>query len=145
MLDCVSPDMLYLFLIIQENLCKLPNVCILSFFRKKLKSTSKYIYQTLFLNGENSDIRICALGQAWNLHKVYLCQVKSTNKCLKRHFLTGSYSEHLRKKNSEQFSLVFMCSFSSSQGVSLACSGFFLSSSRGISPACSVAPGGSPI
>lgn len=42
--------------------------------RKKLKSTSKYIYQTLFLNGENSDIRICALGQDWNLHKVYLCQ-----------------------------------------------------------------------
>ncbi|XP_056146947.1 germ cell-less protein-like 1 [Lampris incognitus] len=42
--------------------------------RKKLKSTSKYIYQTLFLNGENSDIRICALGQGWNLHKVYLCQ-----------------------------------------------------------------------
>ncbi|TSM12515.1 Germ cell-less protein-like 1 [Bagarius yarrelli] len=41
---------------------------------KKLKSTSKYIYQTLFLNGENSDIRICALGQEWNLHKVYLCQ-----------------------------------------------------------------------
>ncbi|KAG5835145.1 hypothetical protein ANANG_G00269040 [Anguilla anguilla] len=42
--------------------------------RKKLKSTSKYIYQTLFLNGENSDIQICALGQEWNLHKVYLCQ-----------------------------------------------------------------------
>ncbi|XP_006625712.2 germ cell-less protein-like 1 [Lepisosteus oculatus] len=42
--------------------------------RKKLKTTSKYIYQTLFLNGENSDIRICALGQEWNLHKVYLCQ-----------------------------------------------------------------------
>lgn len=43
--------------------------------RKKLKSTSRYIYQTLFLKGENSDIRICALGQEWNLHKVYLCQV----------------------------------------------------------------------
>ncbi|KAG7282606.1 hypothetical protein CRUP_018725 [Coryphaenoides rupestris] len=42
--------------------------------RKKLKSTSKYIYQTLFVNGENSDIRICALGKAWDLHKVYLCQ-----------------------------------------------------------------------
>ncbi|XP_028318712.1 germ cell-less protein-like 1 [Gouania willdenowi] len=42
--------------------------------RKKLKTTSKYIYQTLFLNGENSDICICALGQEWNLHKVYLCQ-----------------------------------------------------------------------
>ncbi|XP_007910243.2 germ cell-less protein-like 1 [Callorhinchus milii] len=42
--------------------------------RKKLKSTSKYIYQTLFLAGENSDITICALGQEWNLHKIYLCQ-----------------------------------------------------------------------
>ncbi|XP_073509708.1 germ cell-less protein-like 1 isoform X2 [Phyllobates terribilis] len=42
--------------------------------RKKLKSTSKYIYQTLFLNGENSDIKICALGKEWNLHKIYLCQ-----------------------------------------------------------------------
>uniref|UniRef100_A0A672JI37 Germ cell-less, spermatogenesis associated n=1 Tax=Salarias fasciatus TaxID=181472 RepID=A0A672JI37_SALFA len=51
--------------------------------RKKLKSTSKYIYQTLFLNGENSDIRICALGQEWNLHKVYLCQVQETRRFLK--------------------------------------------------------------
>ncbi|KAJ7305289.1 hypothetical protein JRQ81_011206 [Phrynocephalus forsythii] len=42
--------------------------------RKKLKCTSKYIYQTLFLNGENSDIKICALGEEWNLHKIYLCQ-----------------------------------------------------------------------
>lgn len=54
-------------------------MCFVSFtHRKKLKSTSKYIYQTLFLNGENSDIRICALGQEWNLHKVYLCQVTYT-------------------------------------------------------------------
>ncbi|KAG9488901.1 hypothetical protein GDO78_005091, partial [Eleutherodactylus coqui] len=44
---------------------------------KKLKSTSKYIYQTLFLNGENSDIKICALGKEWNLHKIYLCQVSA--------------------------------------------------------------------
>ena len=43
--------------------------------RRKLKSTSKYIYQTLFLNGENSDIKICALGEEWSLHKIYLCQV----------------------------------------------------------------------
>lgn len=47
----------------------------ISFNRKKLKSTSKYIYQTLFLNGENSDIKICALGEEWSLHKIYLCQV----------------------------------------------------------------------
>lgn len=42
--------------------------------RKRLKSTSKYIYQTLFLDGENSDIKIYALGQEWNLHKIYLSQ-----------------------------------------------------------------------
>ncbi|TKC48877.1 hypothetical protein EI555_004790, partial [Monodon monoceros] len=42
-------------------------------WRKTLKSTSKYIYQTLFLNGENSDIKICALEE-WSLHKMYLCQ-----------------------------------------------------------------------
>ncbi|XP_030057754.1 germ cell-less protein-like 1 isoform X2 [Microcaecilia unicolor] len=51
----------------QERLLNTPR-------RKKLKSTSKYIYQTLFLNGENSDIKICALGQEWSLHKIYLCQ-----------------------------------------------------------------------
>ncbi|KAM8974141.1 germ cell-less protein-like 1 [Pelodytes ibericus] len=50
-----------------ENLLNTPR-------RKKLKSTSKYIYQTLFLNGENSDIKICALDQEWSLHKIYLCQ-----------------------------------------------------------------------
>ncbi|XP_075714630.1 germ cell-less protein-like 1 isoform X1 [Rhinoderma darwinii] len=50
-----------------ENLLNTPR-------RKKLKSTSKYIYQTLFLNGENSDIKICALSKEWNLHKIYLCQ-----------------------------------------------------------------------
>ncbi|KAM9266367.1 germ cell-less protein-like 1 [Morus bassanus] len=42
--------------------------------RKKLKSSFTCIYQTLFLNGENSDIKICALGEEWNLHKIYLCQ-----------------------------------------------------------------------
>ncbi|XP_075457441.1 germ cell-less protein-like 1 [Ascaphus truei] len=51
----------------RENLLNTPR-------RKKLKSTSKYIYQTLFLNGENSDLKICALGQEWSLHKIYLCQ-----------------------------------------------------------------------
>lgn len=28
------------------------------------------------MNGENSDINICALGEEWNLHKIYLCQVR---------------------------------------------------------------------
>ncbi|XP_071435151.1 germ cell-less protein-like 1 isoform X2 [Pithys albifrons albifrons] len=49
--------------------------------RKKLKSTSKYIYQTLFLNGEDSDIKICALGEEWNLHKLYLCQDGLIQQC----------------------------------------------------------------
>ncbi|XP_071953587.1 germ cell-less protein-like 1 [Antedon mediterranea] len=42
--------------------------------RKRLKSTSKYIFTTLFVNGENSDISIVALGKTWKLHKLYLCQ-----------------------------------------------------------------------
>ncbi|KAL3876044.1 hypothetical protein ACJMK2_033930 [Sinanodonta woodiana] len=42
--------------------------------RRRIQSTSKYIYQTLFLNGENSDITILALGKRWNLHKLYLSQ-----------------------------------------------------------------------
>lgn len=59
---------------VKDSVLHICNVCI-SFNRKKLKSTSKYIYQTLFLNGENSDIKICALGEEWSLHKIYLCQV----------------------------------------------------------------------
>ncbi|XP_064603119.1 germ cell-less protein-like 1 [Liolophura sinensis] len=42
--------------------------------RKRTKSTSKYIYQTLFLEGQGSDVTIVALGKEWHLHKVYLCQ-----------------------------------------------------------------------
>jgi len=42
--------------------------------RKKMKTTSEYIYKTLFLNGENSDVTIKALEQEWHLHKIYLCQ-----------------------------------------------------------------------
>lgn len=42
--------------------------------RKKMKSTSNYIYNTLFVNGENSDICVRALSREWHLHKLYLCQ-----------------------------------------------------------------------
>lgn len=42
--------------------------------RKKMKCTAKYIYNTLFINGENSDITIKALNKDWPLHKIYLCQ-----------------------------------------------------------------------
>ncbi|XP_065771015.1 germ cell-less protein-like 2 [Muntiacus reevesi] len=41
---------------------------------KKVKITSEHAYQTLFLNGETSDIKIRALGQVWCLHKMFLCQ-----------------------------------------------------------------------
>ena len=41
--------------------------CLLSdlppcFYRKRLRTTSEYIYNVLFLEGENSDISIYALG-----------------------------------------------------------------------------------
>jgi len=42
--------------------------------KKKLKTTSEYIYQNLFKGGKDSDITINALGIAWKLHKLYLCQ-----------------------------------------------------------------------
>ncbi|KAJ8954095.1 hypothetical protein NQ318_004400 [Aromia moschata] len=38
------------------------------------KSTAKYIYQALFLEGKNSDVTVCALGEEFHLHRVYLCQ-----------------------------------------------------------------------
>ncbi|XP_022255891.1 germ cell-less protein-like 1 isoform X1 [Limulus polyphemus] len=42
--------------------------------RRKLMTTSQYIYKTLFQEGLNSDVTIMALGREWKLHKVYLCQ-----------------------------------------------------------------------
>ncbi|KAI6177894.1 BTB/POZ domain containing protein [Aphelenchoides bicaudatus] len=43
--------------------------------RKVLKlDTAKYLHQTLFLDGKNSDVVICALGHEWALHKIYLEQ-----------------------------------------------------------------------
>jgi hypothetical protein len=50
--------------------------------RRRLKSTSEYIYEALFLNGEGSDITVNALGYLWRLHKIYLCQV-SQHMCKK--------------------------------------------------------------
>ncbi|XP_007955400.1 germ cell-less protein-like 1 [Orycteropus afer afer] len=41
---------------------------------ENVKVTSKYTYQNLFLNGESSDIKLCALGKVWCLHKIFLCQ-----------------------------------------------------------------------
>lgn len=42
--------------------------------KKKMKSTSTYIYNTLYLKGENSDVTVRALDKDWQLHKIYLCQ-----------------------------------------------------------------------
>ncbi|XP_045703318.1 germ cell-less protein-like 1 [Phyllostomus hastatus] len=42
--------------------------------RKRARGISPSIYETLFLMGEGSDVQIRALGEVWNLHKVYLCQ-----------------------------------------------------------------------
>ncbi|CAG9770666.1 unnamed protein product [Ceutorhynchus assimilis] len=42
--------------------------------RKKLLCTANYIYQTLFIDGKNSDITVCALGKEHRLHRIYLCQ-----------------------------------------------------------------------
>ncbi|KAL7637917.1 UNVERIFIED_CONTAM: hypothetical protein RMT77_011530 [Armadillidium vulgare] len=42
--------------------------------RRKLMSTSQYIYKTLFEEGKESDVTVSALGKLWHLHKVYLCQ-----------------------------------------------------------------------
>ena len=48
--------------------------CASSRKRRRLKSTSEYIYNALFLEGENSDVKLRAFGRDWNLHKVYLRQ-----------------------------------------------------------------------
>lgn len=42
--------------------------------RRRLNSTSQYIYKTLFEEGCASDVTVVALGREWHLHKVYLCQ-----------------------------------------------------------------------
>uniref|UniRef100_A0A6P7FD63 Uncharacterized protein LOC114328163 n=1 Tax=Diabrotica virgifera virgifera TaxID=50390 RepID=A0A6P7FD63_DIAVI len=44
------------------------------FKKKKLESTAQYIYQALFLEGQSSDVTLCALGEEFHLHKVYLYQ-----------------------------------------------------------------------
>jgi len=42
--------------------------------RKRLMTTSQYIYRALFQEGQNHDVTLVALGKEWKLHKVYLCQ-----------------------------------------------------------------------
>ncbi|GFT50732.1 germ cell-less protein-like 2 [Nephila pilipes] len=42
--------------------------------RRKVMSTTKYVYKTLFEEGQGSDVKIAALNRTWNLHKLYLSQ-----------------------------------------------------------------------
>ncbi|XP_055453459.1 germ cell-less protein-like 1 [Psammomys obesus] len=38
------------------------------------KSEARIIYESLFLRGEGSDVKICAFQEEWRLHRVYLCR-----------------------------------------------------------------------
>lgn len=42
--------------------------------KKKLLTTSQYIYKALFKEEQSSDVTVSAMGKLWHLHKVYLCQ-----------------------------------------------------------------------
>jgi len=42
--------------------------------KKKLHTTSQYIYDNLFQAGKDSDVVLRALGKSWKLHKLYLQQ-----------------------------------------------------------------------
>ncbi|KAL6052641.1 hypothetical protein STEG23_025833 [Scotinomys teguina] len=42
--------------------------------RKSGEDESRSIYESLFLTGEDSDVKICAFGQEWCLHRVNLCR-----------------------------------------------------------------------
>jgi len=42
--------------------------------KKKLTTTSQYIYRNLFQAGRDSDVTLLALGRSWHLHKLYLSQ-----------------------------------------------------------------------
>ena len=42
--------------------------------KRKLRTTSRYIYENLFLEGRDSDVVVTALDKEWKLHKLYLCQ-----------------------------------------------------------------------
>ena len=42
--------------------------------KKKLHTTSQYIYENLFQAGKESDVTVVTLGRSWQLHKFYLSQ-----------------------------------------------------------------------
>lgn len=37
-------------------------------------TTAQYIYKTFYVEQQNSDVTVVALGKQWHLHKIYLCQ-----------------------------------------------------------------------
>ena len=43
--------------------------------RRKLRTTSRYIYETLFVEGRDSDLTLNALSREWKLHKVEIRRV----------------------------------------------------------------------
>ena len=42
--------------------------------RIKLQGNNEYIYETLFVKGDGSDITVSVLGQKWNLHRIFIRQ-----------------------------------------------------------------------
>ncbi|XP_059107453.1 germ cell-less protein-like 1 [Peromyscus eremicus] len=42
--------------------------------RRSREDRSRSIYESLFLRGEDSDVKICAFEEEWCLHRVYLCR-----------------------------------------------------------------------
>lgn len=57
--------------------------------RKKLLTTPQYIYKTFFVEEQNSDVSVMALGKIWHLHKIYLCQSPYFST-----MFNGSWREH---------------------------------------------------
>lgn len=60
--------------------------------RKRLMTTSQYIYRALFQEGQNNDITLIALGKSWRLHKVYLMQSA---------FFASMFSGHWKESNED--------------------------------------------
>ena len=52
-------------LILNQIILKMMWFDLILSYRKKMKTTSEYIYNTLFVNGENSDVTIKALGKSF--------------------------------------------------------------------------------
>jgi len=48
--------------------------------KKRIRTTSRYIFKALFATGEGSDITVRAFNHEWKLHKIYLKQAGFFNK-----------------------------------------------------------------